>query len=83
MTEEAEELGYELAFPCLSDNEEYPGQLKAYDTGLTKREYFAGLAMQGICANEYINDRYDTAKYLAKEAVGFADALLEELSKTE
>ena len=32
------------AFSC-TDGEKF------YDTGLTKREYFAAMALQGICAN--------------------------------
>lgn len=45
--------------------------------GLTKREYFAAMAMQGLLAqNGY--DRFDS---LAIDAVQQADALLEELEK--
>lgn len=47
--------------------------------GITKREYFAGLAMQGIYANKEYN------KLGAKECAGLAveavDALLAELEK--
>ena len=43
--------------------------------GLTKREYFAALAMQGIITKGYTNG------YIAKEAVEIADALIEELNK--
>lgn len=44
--------------------------------GLTKREYFAGLAMQGIV------DRYLNYEDIAHDAVKMADALLAELNKT-
>ena len=46
--------------------------------GLTKREYFAGLAMQGLCAGrtEYENPMCDV-----KKAVELADLLLKELDK--
>ena len=46
--------------------------------GLTKREYFAGLAMQGLCAGrtEYENPMCDV-----KRAVELADLLLKELDK--
>lgn len=56
------------------------GDIGAIDGGLTKREYFAGLAMQGLCANG--TDPED----LAKISVEYADALLKELedeSKTD
>ena len=49
--------------------------------GLTKREYFAGLAMQGLCAN-YLRENitgWDVNTY-AKESVELADALLKELN---
>ncbi len=46
--------------------------------GLTKREYFAGLAMQAVISN---------GKYTELEtsivSVNFADALLEELAKSK
>lgn len=53
--------------------------------GLTKREYFASKAMQGLLSI-YDNNGNDlvpstsNVKYMAKLAVSAADALLEELS---
>ena len=47
------------------------------EDGLTKREYFAGLAMQGILAD----GQTGKLKLIAEDAVKVADALLEELSK--
>lgn len=53
--------------------------------GLSKREYFAGLAMQGIAANPTTQcsegQLRDLAKIIAKTAVQLADALLDELSE--
>ena len=46
--------------------------------GLTKLEHFAGLAMQGIMAND---QKYLTWSDLAKDAVSVADALLKELEQ--
>lgn len=52
--------------------------------GLTKREYFAAMAMQGIHAM-YANSRIDISTYsqkaCASHAVIMADALIAELSK--
>jgi hypothetical protein len=45
--------------------------------GLTKREHFAGLALQGILCGDP-SERFDTA---AEYAVKHADALLAELNK--
>ena len=46
--------------------------------GLTKREYFAAMALQGMLA-KYGSD-YQVQN--AKEAIYWADALIEELNKT-
>ena len=45
-------------------------------TGLTKREYFAGLAMQGLLACPNIAGNYEI---IAKESVNWADELLKQL----
>ena len=50
--------------------------------GLTKREYFAGLAMQGLLAHTGGQSVYANTTIVG-EAIDFADALLEELEKTE
>lgn len=72
----------------------YPQNLNFKDCeidfyGLTKREYFAGLAMQGIMASltEMQARVGSTLHYagldetLAREAVSISDALLKELDK--
>lgn len=45
--------------------------------GLTKREYFAGLAMQGMLANKDASD-FD-ALTTAQIAINYAETLLDEL----
>jgi hypothetical protein len=59
------------AFPLISDD----GYI--INAGLTKREYFAAMALQGLLSN---NNNY---MYSVKSAVEFADDLIEELSKTK
>lgn len=51
--------------------------------GLTKREHFAGLAMQGILSNSGLVGRMDDGaiEWVAKSAFRAADALLAELEK--
>lgn len=58
-----------LASPTAADNGLY------YETslGLTKREYFAGLAMQGL-----INS-VNSPSFIAEKAVKLADELLQKL----
>ena len=60
-----------LAFPK-PDNEEYNPQ-----DGLSKREYFAGLAMQGMLANK---DACDFDAFMtASISIEYADELLKQL----
>jgi hypothetical protein len=61
--------------PTISDREVY---------GLTKREYFAGLAMQGLLSiydNQNIVPNQDNAIYMAKLSVLAADELLKQLGE--
>ena len=62
-----------VAFPIVGD---------AFDDkhkGLTKREYFAAMALQGLIASDKIasTDIYTAAEY----AIGFADELLKQLGE--
>jgi hypothetical protein len=72
--------GEQGAFPKRADG--------APQTGLTKREYFAGLAMQGMLANQNggmtkgCNNTFSPIG-ISELALLHADALLEELEKTE
>ena len=66
-----------------ADKPTYPLEFKkegSYNTegwsnGLTKREYFAGLAMQGLLAS----NSEQTAKYIVKKAIESTDELLKQL----
>jgi hypothetical protein len=66
------------------------GSSHVEEKGLTKREYFAGLAMQGILAHESFYERMSNepgentmADVLATASVKMADKLLAELEKTK
>lgn len=54
-----------------------------YEHGLTKREYFTGLAMQGLLTRSDGNPQLGIleSKRIADESVVMADALLKELEK--
>ena len=65
------ENGKQGAFATASDG--------CHQAGLTKREYFAALAMQGICMN--IQNWSRNRDEAAEAAVKMADALLKELEK--
>jgi len=52
---------------------------KEHHDGLTKREYFAGLAMQGILARSFGSEPHKG--WFEQMALYYADALIKELSK--
>lgn len=54
--------------------------------GLTKREYFAGLALQGIVKTHTTDglnpeDAHEEIEEACRQAVQYADALIKELNK--
>ena len=72
-----EDISNESAFPT-SAMDAVDGII--YQEGLTKREYFAGLAMQGLLSRGNLSM---TMSEKVVEAVYYADALLRELSDDE
>lgn len=88
MTAESEKLGDESAYPDAA----YPllqyqrvGDVEVTDIvnrGLTKREVFAAMAMQGLCAGiDWSAGVLVNSKELTEDAISIADALLEGLAK--
>lgn len=66
------------AFPVAITKENGHGtQYVDHEFGLTKREYFAAMALQGLLAGP----DYDPTGPIARAAVDHADALLKELAK--
>ena len=61
--------------------EKYPNNGIIKFLGLTKREYFAGLAMQGMLANSSLNNLKEET--VAEISVLCADKLLENLENTK
>lgn len=47
--------------------------------GLTKREWFAGMALQGFISNSVFFQGYSSNSDMARQAVDMADNLLSEL----
>ena len=59
-----------------------------HGNGLTKREHFAAMAMQGVATQmesmcHACPAGKTPAEYMAEQAVGLADALLSELEKSQ
>ena len=83
---DADENSYNPAFPFhikLRNKESEEPFRQTVSYGLTKREYFAGIVLQGIMANPKTSDEADnmTPEIIAKSSIIMADALLEELAK--
>lgn len=70
----ADQIGQQAAFSCPTGSDG-----GVYHHGLTKREYFAAVAVQGLLANPGFNDK--TAQQIATWSVEQSDMLLEELTK--
>lgn len=76
----------EVLAMSLSNGSEYayPSDKNQVTGGLTKREYFAGLAIQGLLANPQNSNGLDfqeVREIIASKAVAMADVLLSELDK--
>ena len=58
-------------------------EVKSYkENGMTLREYYAGLAMQGILANDFNNGiDYSQYVYHSECAVKYSDSLIAQLEK--
>jgi len=72
--------GNEPAFLQLDKHGTHEGVTHyGYRGGLTKREWLAGMALQGLVAGPNIGDL--SWDQVASDAVGYTDALLAELEK--
>ena len=67
------ENGKQGAFACVDSQKQY------LQEGLTKREYFAGLAMQALLTSGRRNAEYHANT--AKSAINMADELLKQLEE--
>ncbi|MBL4798309.1 MAG: hypothetical protein JKY50_12910 [Oleispira sp.] len=70
--------GDTLARPIFDRN----GKARYGTSGLTKREHFAGLAMQGLLSNANLSGDSDCADVI-RDSMDMADALLAELERTK
>jgi len=71
------------AFPCVSFSGD--GHFSHFQEGLTKREYFAGIAMQGFLGSLDANNvnwcpSLDNMQYIVKSSVTISDLLIKELN---
>lgn len=68
----------ESAFPLMPSHTD-PAKVSAEFTGLSKREYFAAMAMQSVVSRQELLEPGLAAAF----AVRYADALIAELAKAE
>lgn len=68
----------EAANPTTTAN--YMGANDGNTPGLTKREYFAAMAMQGVVMQGEHTTNSHRTEFTAKDAVQYADALIEALN---
>jgi hypothetical protein len=74
------ENGKQSAFPLDGEVSNQCGN-GTNPTGLTKREYFAGLAMQGLLANANEHITYLPDDEIIKSSIQYADELLKQLEE--
>lgn len=73
----------DLAYPIVHQSPEREFETQ-FHNGLTKREYFAAMAMQGILSNSPDWEDSDRClKWVSESSAKYADALIEALNKTE
>lgn len=74
--------GEQAAYPTMLYNSK-TGEATSHMSGLTKREYFAAMAMQGMVKDivwqDSVTGEIHSDDYVAKVAVLVADALLKQL----
>mgnify|MGYP001613849236 CR=1 FL=1 len=74
--------GHEPANPSVYFSGFVNEKIAIENLGLTKREYFAALCLQGIISNFYGDTEPYLHKLMAEKAVVLADLLILQLNKT-
>jgi len=71
-------IGHTSAYPEVQPQPQY----NTHTYGLTKREYFAATALQGLLSQPPIDSNtFNDPELTARDAVECADALIKELNK--
>jgi hypothetical protein len=73
--------GNDLMYPVVESTDGSTGRMECVEPGLTKREYFAAMAMQGILANNAEGNTEWLYDIIGQHSVLAADALITELNK--
>lgn len=78
----ADDITHNNAYPFTVDVKYNNGSIKAYRFGLSKRELFSAMAMQGLLS-QGIPGRHNQIDIVIKESIKHADRLLKELDDGE
>lgn len=70
----------DLAYPFEEEVQGEYGPMKNQYYGLSKREYFAAMAMQGLLANPTIKNEIGYEAGIANSSCIYADALIDSLN---
>ena len=73
--------GEQAAYPYEQEFTDGNKSITDQQTGLTKREYFAAMAMQGMVSAGHLKPNQPDVEYAALLSVLAADALLKELEQ--
>lgn len=75
--------GNEVAFPFqYKGKDEFGWDAVKYGYGMTLRQYYVGLAMQGLCANSIPGPEQQPAR-IVRDAIAITDLLIEALNKNK
>lgn len=76
-----------LFFPGMRDEKleqkytGYPTVVSVTYPGISKREWYAGMVLQGICASEHISNSVEQRKEIGRRAFSYADEMIAESKK--
>ncbi len=76
-------MGNKHVYPSEGKKGTQYGTQYIYNEGITKREYFASMAMQGLVTRYQNMINFESSYRISKDAIMLADALLKELEKEE
>lgn len=78
-------FGNKYVYPSEGTRQTNNGKMYVYNEGISKRELFAAMAMQGLLSNSHIIQIHQKGAidWIAEHSILQADALLNQLEKEE
>lgn len=81
--------GNDVIYPVVQTTDSSTGRMECTDAGLSKREYFSAMAMQGLLSNPMWMTVYKDERYLMEDKIAaevstsYADALIKALNENK